>query len=116
MLLYPAENKSGDLDPVGRPPQDYLSREEARQVMGRGLAGGAHTVCLWVSGLTMYPAGPANRCIQPLLVSSALTLIRDVRHMLATVTVRNPAQLKAQRTRMLMNAAMVRSAARHGRL
>jgi hypothetical protein len=41
---------------------DYLSREEARQVKGNGLTGGAHTVCLWLSGLTMYPACPAHEC------------------------------------------------------
>lgn len=85
-------------------------------VMGSGKAGGAHTVCLWISGLTMYPAGPANSSIQPPLVSGALLLLQDVRHMLAMTTVRNPTPSKTQRTRMLMIANRVRHAARPVRL
>lgn len=43
-----------------------------------------------------------DRCIQPLLVSSALLLLQDVGHKLKPATVRNPVQVQAQRTRMLM--------------
>lgn len=50
-------------------------------------------------------AGPANRCIQPLLVSSALLLLQDVGHRLTSATVRDPVRMQAQRTRMLMYAS-----------